>query len=77
MRDEPFAFYLKCGRINDSAAMHFHQIMVGYVVLFQFRFMCGIVGFFLRFEEGMGVLIVDWPKLPECLGGTQNAGDIL
>ena len=32
---------------------------------------------FLRFEEGMGVLIVDWPKLPECLGGTQNAGDIL
>ncbi len=57
--------------------MHFHQIMVGYVVLFQFRFMRGIVGFFLRFEGGMGVLIVDWPKLPECLGGTQNAGDIL
>jgi len=35
--------------------MHFHQIMVGFVVLFQFRFMRGIVGFFLRFEENMGV----------------------
>lgn len=30
--------------------MHFHQIMVGYVVLFQFRFMRGIVGFFLLKE---------------------------
>ena len=39
--------------------------------------MRGIVGFFLRFEESMGVLIVDWLKLPERLGGVQNAGDIL
>ena len=51
--------------------------MVGFVVLFQFRFMRGIVGFFLRFEEGMGVLIVDRLKLPERLSGVLNAGDIL